>query len=215
MIKAIVFDLDDTLYSEIEYVKSGFRAIARHFKDETLYKRLWDLFCEDRENVYQRMGFSDDVCSRCIEIYRNHKPDISLDEGILEVLFNLKKKGYKLGIITEGRPDGQWRKIYSLGLDKIMDAIIISDEIGGISCRKPSPKPFEAIREKLGVEFDEMVYIGDNPEKDFFIGSIYPIKTVRVNNDVSIYKDAEYLENVKEDIFINYLSEIELCGVCN
>ena len=57
MIKAVVFDLDDTLIPEIEYVKSGFCAIAKEFGDEKISDMLWTLFEEDRNNVYQRAGF--------------------------------------------------------------------------------------------------------------------------------------------------------------
>ena len=196
MIKAIVFDLDDTLIPETEYVKSGFRAIAKEFGSE-LYEKLWKLFCEDRKNVYQRAGFSEEQCKRCIEIYRNHFPDIKLDKETEETLVSLKEKGYKLGIITDGRPGGQRNKIKALGLDKVMDYIIVTDELGGEEFRKPNPKAFEVMREKLQVEFDEMMYVGDNPKKDFYIGSVYPITTVRVLDD-GLYNENSYYKAIRE-----------------
>lgn len=197
MIKAVVFDLDDTLMPEAEYVKSGFCAIGRAFNDDTLADRLWQLFEADRRNVYQRAGFSDDECKQCIEIYRGHFPNISLNEDTSNVLTQLKQQGVKLGIITDGRPTGQRNKIKALGLDKVMDCIIVTDELGGEEFRKPNPKAFELMREALGIEFDEMMYVGDNPRKDFFIGSIYPIYTVRLCAD-GIYDCEEYLNDVKE-----------------
>lgn len=201
MIKAIVFDLDDTLIPETEYVKSGFRAIAKEFGSE-LYEKLWKLFCEDRKNVYQRAGFSEEQCKRCIEIYRNHFPDIKLDKETEETLVSLKEKGYKLGIITDGRPGGQRNKIKALGLDKVMDYIIVTDELGGGEFRKPNPKAFEVMREKLQVEFDEMMYVGDNPKKDFYIGSVYPITTVRVLDD-GLYNENSYYKGIREKYQIN------------
>lgn len=54
MIKAVIFDLDDTLCPEIEYVKSGFRKIAKAYDDSALYEKLYSLFLLDRNNVYQR-----------------------------------------------------------------------------------------------------------------------------------------------------------------
>ncbi len=206
MIKAVVFDLDDTLIPEYEYVKSGFRAIAKKFGSE-LYETLWKLFCEDKKNVYQRAGFSEEMCSLCIEIYRSHFPDIRLSNDTEKTLITLKEKGYKLGIITDGRPEGQRNKIKALGLDKIMDFIIVTDELGGETFRKPNPKAFELMREALGVEFDEMMYVGDNPKKDFYIGSIYPITTVRVLSD-GIYNDCDYLGGVKENFRIYNFEEL-------
>lgn len=208
MIKAVVFDLDDTLFPEVEYVKSGFRAIAKQYNDEGLYERLYDLFKQDSCNVYQRIGFSNEECRKCIEIYRHHKPDIKLESETYAFIEYLKDKGYKLGIITDGRIEGQKNKIEALGLNHLMDCIIVTDELGGVNYRKPNPKSFEIMKETLSVEFEEMMYIGDNPQKDFYIGAIYPIITVRIVND-SIYDAEEYHKGVKEKYMIKDLKDIK------
>lgn len=207
MIKAVVFDLDDTLIAETEYVKSGFRAIGRTLDDDKMADKLWKLFEEDKKDVYQRAGFSEEECKHCIEIYRSHKPDIVLSRATESFLYTLKSQGIKLGIITDGRPTGQWNKIYALGLDKIMDKIIVTDELGGEEFRKPNPKSFEIMREALSVEFEEMMYVGDNPAKDFYIGSVYPITTVRFISD-SIWREKEYFLGIKEYIAIKSITEI-------
>ena len=167
MIKAVIFDLDDTLCPEIEYVKSGFKAISKEFKDEKLFDLLYSLFKSDRANVYQRAGFSDEEIKKCIEIYRNHKPELTLGKDARDVLLYLKTLGIKLGIITDGRPEGQRNKIEALGLSEYVDCIIVTDELGGVEFRKPNTKAFEIMKEKLSVEFREMIYVGDNPIKDF------------------------------------------------
>lgn len=208
MIRAIVFDLDDTLYPEIEYVKSGFRAIAKEFDDSTLYDKLYQLFCKDRQNVYQRAGFNDEECRKCIEIYRNHMPDISLEKSVVDTLNIFKGNYYKLGIITDGRPEGQHNKIAALGLDRLMDCIIVTDELGGVEFRKPHPKAFDLMRDRLGVEFDEMIYVGDNPLKDFYIKKIYPIYTVELVSE-GIYRKNAYKENVKSDCQIKNFSNLK------
>lgn len=207
MIKAVVFDLDDTLFEETNYVKSGFNSIGTAFGDNLLGDKLWKLFFRDKKNVYQRAGFSEEECQKCIEIYREHFPDITLSKDIKETLYELKSKGLKLGIITDGRPEGQRNKIAALGLDEIMDCIIVTDELGGEEFRKPHPRSFELMRESLGVEFCEMMYVGDNPKKDFFIGNIYPIVTVRLCGK-GMYGVEEYLEGVKEKKTITVLSEL-------
>jgi len=205
MIRAVVFDLDDTLMPETDYVKSGFKAIGKAFGDSFLGDKLWNLFCEDKNNVYQRAGFSEEECQKCIEIYRKHFPDIVLDVATKRTLEELKSKGIKLGIITDGRSEGQHNKIRALGLDRIMDSIIVTDELGGVEFRKPHPKAFELMRKSLGVEFDEMMYVGDNPKKDFYIASVYPIVTVHLLGG-TLYGNGQYLEGVKPAMIIKSLS---------
>ena len=208
MIKAIVFDLDDTIYSEIEYVKSGFDAIADFFCDKELSKKLWNLFVKDKKNVYQRYGFSKEECDKCIEIYRSHKPNITLSNETKTVLMALKTKGYKLGIITDGRPEGQWNKIHALGLEKIIDKIIITDELGGVEYRKPNPRAFKLIKEHFDLEYNEMVYIGDNPIKDFKAPQQLGMKFCHFHNRKGLYYDEKVarsfddnLENITELLY--------------
>ena len=210
MIKAVVFDLDDTLFPETDYVKSGFSAIGDAISDAGLADKLWMLFEKDRKNVYQRAGFSEKECQKFIEIYRSHKPDIKLKSETEALLKDLKNKGIKLGIITDGRPTGQWNKIYALGLDKIMDKIIVTDELGGEQFRKPNPKAFELMKESLNVEFDEMMYVGDNPQKDFYIGSVYPIVTARIIT-TGVYADKPYFMDIKEEKPVLSLQEVLKC----
>ncbi len=207
MIKAVVFDLDDTLFDEIEYVKCGFKAIAENYGELSIYDTLLDLFLKDRNNVYQRAGFNEQDCEKYISIYRNHMPKLKLPPDSQKILESLKSRGIKLGIITDGRPNGQRNKIIALGLDKIVDEFIITDELGGVEYRKPHRLSFEIMRDRLGVEFNEMIYVGDNPQKDFYIGSIYPITTVRLLK-TGFYDDCMYYNNVKECCTINNLEEI-------
>lgn len=209
MIKAIVFDLDDTLIPELEYVKSGFRAVANHFDKPDLYDKMLSLFLSDKNNVYDRAGLTETECAEAVCIYRAHKPDMKLDEDVLKVLWTLKESGYMLGIITDGRPEGQRNKIEALGLEGLMDHIIVTDELGGMQYRKPCPVAFELMAQKLNVALDEILYVGDNPAKDFYISSILPIKTVRLySTDTTIYSDEDYYCGVKENCAVNFHEEI-------
>jgi putative hydrolase of the HAD superfamily len=136
---------------------------------------------------------------------------------VLPCLELLKRKGIKTGIITDGYISTQRNKLKVLNADKYFDHIIATGELGR-EYWKPHPKAYEMMQKMLQVSFDEMIYIGDNPEKDFYIGSIYPIKTVmicRKNNDSrnGIYKDRLYLENIKESYKI--LSLVELIALCD
>ena len=208
MLKAVVFDLDDTLYREYDYVKSGFHAVADYLGEPEIFNKLIELYQINNKNVFQRMGISAHDCQKCIEIYRNHFPKISLQNDVVKTLAVLKKNNFKLGIITDGRVEGQHNKLQALGLYKLIPKVIITDTFG-IEFRKPHPKSFECMREYLEVQFDEMMYVGDNPQKDFYISKIYPIYTVRVDSfEKGLYGNTQYYGNVTENLRINRIDEL-------
>ena len=101
---------------------------------------------------------------RCLKIYREHEPTLSLSPETVKVLEKLKSKGCVLGIITDGRIVTQRNKIKALGLERFVDDgdIVISEAMG-------STKPYE--RNYLYFETrypdESFVYVGDNPSKDF------------------------------------------------
>ena len=73
---------------------------------------------------------------------------------------------------------------------------------------KPHPKSFEIMKEHFHVDYSEMMYIGDNPRKDFYISSIYPILTVRIIRKDGQYLNAKYLNGCREKVIVNNLLEI-------
>ncbi len=172
-LKVILFDLDDTLFNEIDYVKSGFKQIASNYPNiSDMYEKLFDAFSKGKkaiDYVLENEGMLEEK-EKCLEIYRNQIPTISLSEEVVSLLNELKDK--RLGIITDGRLEGQKAKIEALGLSKYFEKIIITDELGGKEFRKPNEKAFILMKEHFDCEYSEMVYVGDNITKDF----IAPIK---------------------------------------
>ena len=167
--KVILFDLDDTLYSEKEYIKSGFSKISDEYPNiPALYEELWKAFLQKKPAIdYVLSKYSlEEEREKCIDIYRNHKPKISPYPGVISLLKDLKLTK-KIGLITDGRPEGQHNKIESLSIGNLFDKIIITDELGGPSFRKPNTESFRIMKEFFKVNYDEMVYIGDNINKDF------------------------------------------------
>lgn len=216
MIKAVVFDLDDTLYPEIDYVKSGFAAVEsyvkKNFELNDCQNELMRLFIESKIGVFDRFvnekQMNVEVVRQFIEIYRNHIPNIILTDEVKDTLVNLRKKGYALGIITDGRPEGQRAKISALGLNTLVDRIIITDELGGSEYRKPNPKAFELMCIEFGLAPEQMLYVGDNPQKDFAVKEYLPISTVRYSNGGTIYDGKPYLKNIFPDHTITSISEL-------
>ena len=97
------------------------------------------------------------------------------------------KKTKKIGLITDGRPIGQRNKIKALNLEKYINEIIVTDELGGVEFRKPNTKAFELMQEKLKIPFEKMVYIGDNINKDFIAPEKLGMQTIYFRNENGLY----------------------------
>lgn len=218
MVKAVVFDLDDTLISEKEYIKSGYRHIAgiienRFAMDKNqVFYDLMSFFKVSPFNVFNRLydkyqiEYSKEMILDLVNEYRGHFPDIQFYDDVLPCLLELKRTGVKVGIITDGYAIAQRQKLKAIQADEYFDEIIVTDELGR-EYWKPHPKAFEIIKERFGVSFDEMIYVGDNPGKDFYISTIYPVKTVRIFRD-GVHKDNFYLDGIREDFIIDELTKI-------
>lgn len=206
-ILGVIFDLDDTLYSEKQYVRSGYKAVAKLLGDEALADRLWTYFengkpaIDELLNELGCMGRKEE----CLEAYREQIPEITLYDGVVDLILELKSKGIKVGIITDGRVSGQKRKLQALGLDKLIDDIIITDELGGTRFRKPCDIAFRIMQRRWGLPFEQMVYVGDNAGKDFQAPKQLGMRSVFFRNIDGIYFDNSK-NNVQEIDMISKLS---------
>ena len=214
--KLIVFDIDDTLYNEIDYVKSGYKEVSKYiekkYNKKNVYKMLMSLFDTSSKNVFNRLfddlkiEYSNEDIMFLVNTYRNHKPKIKLARETISVINELKNN-YKLAIVSDGNYNTQKAKCNSLELDKYFDMIILTDEYGK-DYWKPSRKAFDLLSNEFHVRLSDMYYIGDNPNKDFYI-SKYGINTIRYYNKNGIYYNSEYKENIKEKHRIDNLNEIK------
>lgn len=197
-LSAVIFDLDDTLYSEKMYVRSGFRAIAQMLPDiQNVEERLWTFFQQKKiainELLIEENLFSKELEMKCLEAYRNNTPILTLYPDVKETLSAIKNKKKFLGMITDGRPNGQRAKINALGIEGLFDKIIITDELGGIEYRKPSPAAFELMQKELSlkmsnsVPFNRMCYVGDNVNKDFIAPVQLGMQTFFFHNPDGLY----------------------------
>lgn len=189
---AVIFDLDDTLYPEMEYVRSGYHAVAGLFPELTdMENRLWMMFCRNAPAIDETLKsyhiLTDDNRRRCLRAYRWQKPDIHLYDGVYPMLVRLREKNLHLGLITDGRPEGQRAKIAALKIEPLFDEIIITDELGGIEFRKPNEKAFVLMCRRLGVQYSRAAYVGDNMNKDFIAPGKLGMKSMMVNNPDGIY----------------------------
>ena len=191
-LEAVIFDLDDTLYGEKEYVRRGYREVAKLLSQiQNTEEKMWSFFEQGFpaiDKLLETEGISSDVIKqKCVQTYRNHIPEIHLYDGAYELLISLRKRSYRLGIITDGRPEGQRAKIEALGLTDYVDRIIITDELGGPQFRKPNPQAFVMMREYLDVPYERMCYVGDNIKKDFIAPELLGIQSLYYRNPNGLY----------------------------
>lgn len=196
-LRAFVFDLDDTLYPERAYVLSGFRAVAGWVEEhmavpaEQCLAELRQLFDEGvRERTFDRWldgrGLDGDGrVAQMVRVYREHEPRIAPFPGARNVLTRLGTQ-HQLGLLTDGDPMVQRRKVVSLDLVRYFDGLVFSGDLGP-EAGKPSTRPFGAVLELLGVAGAEAAYVADNPTKDFLGARRVGMWTVRVRTPVGLY----------------------------
>lgn len=191
-IRGVIFDLDDTLYSEKEYVKSGYRAVSEYlgggYED-----RLWNYFKARKpaiDELLKELGREDEI-EKAVEVYRAHKPSIHLYEGVSKLIETLTSRGIKVGIITDGRPEGQRNKLEALGLK--LDAVIITDELGGVQFRKPCDIAFRIMTTCWRLNPADVIYVGDNASKDFQACRQLGMKSIWFKNMDGLYYNQEFV----------------------
>lgn len=190
-LKAVIFDMDDTLYSEKEYVRGGYRRIAELFPQlEDAEEQLWHFFSKKQlaiDEFLKCKGFlKDEIKDKCIEVYRFRELDIHLYYGVQEMLERMRER-YQLGLISDGRPEGQRAKIKALGVEELFDYMIVTDELGSIEYRKPNELAYKMMARKFGAEYSEMCYVGDNMKKDFIAPMKLGMRSIWFRNPDGLY----------------------------
>jgi len=170
-------------------VSSGYKAVAKLLGEETYADRLWKYFERGSQAIDELLIELDclEKKEECLKVYREHMPKITLYEGVSEMIQKLRTSKIKVGIITDGRVLGQKNKIIALGLNEMVDDIIITDELGGVQFRKPCDIAFRILQCKWGIPFEQLIYVGDNINKDFFAPKVLGMVSILVNNENGLY----------------------------
>ena len=188
--RAVVFDLDDTLYPERQYVRSGYGAVARELRrrlgrEERFEEWLWQRFCTGRGDraldalVEQfGLGLSDEQIGELVQVYRTHGPDIRPYPGVIELLERLREH-FRLGLLSDGFLPAQRLKLEALGIERHFHAVVFTESIGR-DAWKPSPAGFELARDKLRVAHEACAYVSDNAAKDFIAPNALGWLTVQI-----------------------------------
>lgn len=227
-IKALIFDLDDTLYQEIQFIYSGFSEVAQHLskKYSLSYNFVYNELVNDFKKGIRKKNFNvllkkidknDDELPNLIDTYRYHIPKIFLCEDA-QVVLKILQNRYKLGLITDGYICSQENKIDALGIRSFFNYIIINNIEKGID--KLSENPFKVLINLLEVPPDTVIFIGDNPQKDFFVPQKLGLLTIRIRRPGGIYANIPTNDSVNIEIsslieLPNILDRIEKNGENN
>jgi putative hydrolase of the HAD superfamily len=212
MTRGVVLDVDDTLYLERDYVRSGFEAVGDWCRDEwgvhDVGERAWELFLGGRRRTTLADALAasgkrttDAELQRVVDVYRSHAPRIAAADDAREFL--LRHVGQvRLGVITDGPAVSQRAKCHALGLDQIADPIVITADLG---TAKPDLSVYRLVEDRWALYGAEMVYVADNPAKDFHAPIELGWHSVRVRRGGSLHFDVATPEGVTE---VGDLSEI-------
>lgn len=186
----LIFDLDDTLYDESTFVRSGLKAVAKYLEQTSglsskqSYDKMMDLLQKKgRGRVFDDFLRASRLFSRrlvleCLSVYRHHQPAIQLYPGVRSFLKKRRKNSH-LYLITDGNPIVQANKIKTLNIRPLFEKIYLTHRYGMTSA-KPATHCFELIRGIEGCEFSDLCYVADDPGKDFVNINKLGIQTVRV-----------------------------------
>jgi putative hydrolase of the HAD superfamily len=210
----VIFDLDDTLYPEWDYIRSGFVAVERFLVEagvegcdgisdrwfrvrRTGERRVFDLWATSDETAARQARDSvaptETLVSVLIDVFRRHEPSIEPFPGIKELLTSLTSDNHgecRVGLVSDGPLEVQRAKFARLGLEQYFHATVFSDELGRHNW-KPSPAPFLEVLRRLNRTATGSVYVADNPLKDFAGARAAEMKSIRLRRSDGVYASIE------------------------
>ncbi|SFS00283.1 putative hydrolase of the HAD superfamily [Agrococcus baldri] len=218
-VSGVIFDLDDTLMPELDYVRSGYAHVSRLLSDRLsvpaprIEQDLWTIFrSPDRSRAYNRLlelyGVSDPALVRdCIRSYRAHLPEVSLSDADSKLLDWCLSWG-PVGVVTDGPRVMQAAKAQALGLTERGIQVVLSDDLGGRVGWKPSPAGMLEACRRMEICPDRAVYVGDNPAKDFIAAHAAGMHAIRFRTRGQLHHAVEPAAGAEADIEISSLQEL-------
>ena len=192
MIKAIIFDLDNTLLDFVKMkqfaVKAAITAMIEaglNVDEEKAYQDIFDLYVEkgwENQQVFddylnQTVGnVSNKILAAGIVSYRRaREATLLVYPNVNKTLIELIKMGIQLSVVSDAPSREAWMRLYYLNLHHVFDPVLTFDDTG---VRKPSPKPFKMALKIMKSTPDEVLMIGDWPERDVVGAKQIGIKTI-------------------------------------
>jgi putative hydrolase of the HAD superfamily len=189
--RAIVFDLDETLYPERRFALSGFAAVANTVQEQygvpsrVAFGVLRRALASGRravafQELATRFAWSDEVIETLTLAFRRHEPRLRLPRESATVLLELRRD-WKIGVLTNGDPEIQARKVRALSLSSYVDSVVFAMNHGP---GKPALSAFREALDQLECRASRAVFVGDNPLCDIAGARAAGIKTIRVRRGI-------------------------------
>lgn len=192
----LLFDLDDTLIAEMDFVRSGWRAVALHLAGLTgvgqdpLLAMMADAFGRDPAHVFdqvcEQLGQRSSLVGECVDRYRFHDCALRVLPDADRVLAWARDR--RTGIVSDGWPAVQRAKLAAAGLGERVEVVVLTGDLP-LGSAKPSPAGFRAALDALGSVPERAVYVADNLEKDFIGPRQLGMRSVRVARPGGVYLD--------------------------
>ena len=192
ILRAVVFDLDNVLYDEKDYIYAAFNSIALFLsersslsEDEIYSKLARDL--ENKGSMYPRLfndamddlGLKQHLVTEILRLYATVDSSIKLFPEAKNTLMVLRRLGLKLALVTNGGVRIQRNKVRLLRVEGLFDTVVYARETQ-FAKEKPHPEAYIAALQKLGVGAEEALCVGDNPHTDFLGAKQLGMLTVRI-----------------------------------
>ena len=210
-----VFDLDDTLYYEEDFLKSAYKHISNKLSvsiNRYVYEEMVEKYSA-RQNAFNWLltEFGEQLngvdMMWLLKEYREHQPEISLSKSADNFLKKVKSFSIQAGLITDGRSITQRNKLKALKLENFFSDIIISEEFG---FEKPNDKNYTFFEVKYpGKQF---YYFGDNTAKDFLAPARLGWNTVCLKSAGRNIHEQKFNLQPNPEHIISSFDEIELCN---
>ena len=216
-IKGVIFDLDNTLLDFMKMkevaVKSAIKGMIEAglaIDEVESYKdivSIYEDFGWENQKVFdvflnKSIGYVDNkfLAAGIVAYRRAREANLLAYPNVNRTLVSLTKLGIKLAVVSDAPSREAWMRIYYLNLYHFFDAVITFDDSGE---RKPSSRPFEMALNKLKLEAEDSLMIGDWPERD-----VVGAKQIGMRTAFAVYGDTFGTKNSGADWDIQDVSEI-------
>jgi HAD superfamily hydrolase (TIGR01509 family) len=203
-ITTLLFDWDGTL---VDSAQLGLHAFEKSFAalgvvfDHDLY---CSVYSPNWYTVYEALGLPKEKWQQADELWIQHYGEQTAQPvaGAQQIVRELKRKGYRLGIVSSGTECRVAREVKQLGLESVFEVVVCNEQMQN---KKPHPEGLETALRSLGSASGESGYVGDSPE-DIEMGKRAGLLTVGVRSD---YPTSWKLEShAPPDIFLKSLTEL-------
>lgn len=184
--RAVLFDLDDTLYPQRRFILSGFAAVANHvaLRHSVDPRRAFACLVQayrgeahghELDRLIAAFGIPEPV-DALVDVMRTHRPSLRLDWKTADMLRQLRRS-WGVAIVTNGLPSVQRLKVQALGLESLVDTVVYASE-HGTGAGKPDREPFREALRRLGSRPSQAIFVGDNPDTDIAGASLCGLRTI-------------------------------------